>query len=69
MAPDTPQATDPGVGGVSDGLCPDGRDRLSVRQGFCSFARKAGPLAWTDVFHVFSLQGCLARDPRGLFMA
>jgi len=50
-------------------LVPDGWDRLSVRQGFRSFARKAWPLARTHVCHVFSLTGCSARDPRGLLMA
>jgi uncharacterized protein (DUF736 family) len=45
----------------------DGWDRLSVRQSFRSFAHEAWPLAQTHVCHVFSLTGCLARDPRGLF--
>jgi hypothetical protein len=31
----------------AQGLIPDGCDRFSVRQGFCSFARRAGPLART----------------------
>jgi hypothetical protein len=50
-------------------LVPDCGDRLSVRQGFCSFAHEAWPLARTHACHVFSLRGCLARDPRGLLMA
>jgi hypothetical protein len=38
---------DPGLWEARAGLVPDGWDRLSVRQGFCSFARRAGPLART----------------------
>ena len=57
-----PQPTDPVSGRRTLGPVPDGSGRLSVRQGFCSFAREAWPLARTYVCHVFSLQGCLARD-------
>jgi hypothetical protein len=63
-----PQPTDP-VLDATVGLGPGWLGTLSVRQGFCSFAREAWPLARAHVCHVFSLRGCLARDPRGLFMA
>jgi hypothetical protein len=64
-----PPPTDPGVCQRALALVPDGWDSLSVRQGFCSFAREAWPLARTHVRHVFPLKGGLARDPRGLLMA
>jgi len=63
------QPTDPGVCGASAGLVPDGWSCLSVREGFCSFAREASPLARTHACHVFSLQGCLTRNRRDLLMA
>ena len=48
-----PQPTDPGVCMRALGLVPDGCDRPSVRQGFCSFAREAWPLARTHACHAF----------------
>ena len=59
-----PQPTDSCVSMRALGLVPDGKGRLSVRQGFCSFAREAWPLARTHACHVFSLTSCPARDPR-----
>jgi hypothetical protein len=59
-----PQPTAPVSGRRALALVPDRGDRLSARQGFCSFAREAWPLARTHIRHVFSLHGCPARPAR-----
>ena len=64
-----PQPTDPGVCNASAGADP-GWLRPPFRTPGFLFLRPSRRTSCADhVCHVFSLQGCLARDPRGLLMA